>query len=510
MTNFANEKSSVQDPLAKYADDIGWAFISESDALTMRRGETGVFFYNVLRGQLLALNPNAATEENVDEVIRLMENVRASIEGNAETLAWLRGERSIFVLSEKRERNVTVVDFEHPERNVFHVTVEWKYTPVGRKGNRADVMFLINGIPVALVEAKSAKKPDGIDRGFDQIRRYHRETPELVTHAQIFDVTHLIDFYYGATWNLDRTGLFNWKDEEQGSFEKKVRRFFDRERFLMLLRDWIIFFRKNDELHKVILRQHQARAVEKVVARAADPIKRRGLVWHTQGSGKTFTMIKAAQQIMHHPLFEKPTIIMLVDRNELEGQLSGWIASVLGEQAAVVAESKRMLRELLRADYRGLIVSMIHKFDKADANLCTRENVIVLVDEAHRTTGGDLGNYLVGALPNATLIGFTGTPIDKTAYGQGTFKIFGQDDPQSYLDKYSIAESIEDGTTLPLRYTLAPNEIRVPLERLEKEFFALAETEGMSDIEELNRILDKSVTLKAFLKSSDRIDKVAK
>jgi type I restriction enzyme R subunit len=168
------------------------------------------------------------------------------------------------------------------------------------------------------------------------------------------------------------------------------------------------------------------------------------------------------------------------------------------------------LRELLRADYRGLIVSMIHKFDRADANLCVRANVFAFVDEAHRTTSGDLGNYLVAALPNATFIGFTGTPIDRIAYGKGTFKVFGRDDDKGYLDKYSIAESIEDGTTLPLHYTLAPNDVRVPREQLEREFLDLTEAEGVSDIEELNRILDKAVNLKAFLKAPDRVEQVAR
>jgi type I restriction enzyme R subunit len=116
----------------------------------------------------------------------------------------------------------------------------------------------------------------------------------------------------------------------------------------------------------------------------------------------------------------------------------------------------------------------------------------------------------MAALPNATYIGFTGTPIDKTAYGKGTFKVFGTEDPEGYLDKYSIAESIEDGTTLPLRYSLAPNEMQVPREQLEKEFLSLAEAEGVSDTEDLNRILDRAVNLKAFLKSKDRVDRVAK
>ena len=509
MPSLGSERAVVQEPLIRYATEVGWVRLSQDDALSERGGEGGLFLYPTLRRKLLELNPGILSPDNVEQVIGKIEGARASIEGNAEVLAWLRGQRSVFVATEKRERNVALIDFDHIEHNVFHVTDEWEYTN-GQKTNRADVIFAINGIPVALVETKAATKLDAIDRGLVQVRRYHAETPEMMTAPQLFDVTHFVDFFYGVTWSLDRKALFSWKDEEPGNFERKVKRFFGRERFLKTLRDWIVVYRKDDELKKIVLRQHQARAVEKVVARAVDPEKTRGLVWHTQGSGKTFTMITAAQQLLSHPAFanEKPTIIMLVDRTELQQQLFGTL-----EATGVpfqVATSKRRLRELLAHDFRGLIVSMIHKFDGADADLSDRSNIFLLVDEAHRSTGGDLGNYLLAALPNATMIGFTGTPIDKTAYGKGTFKVFGRDDhPQGYLDKYSIAESIDDGTTLRLRYTMAPNEMLVPKEQLETEFFALAETEGVSDIEELNAILEKAVNLRAFLKAPSRIEKVA-
>ena len=180
---------------------------------------------------------------NVDDVIAKIESARNNIEGNAEVLAWLRGERSIYVESKKRQRNVTLIDFTHPTENVFHVTDEWRYTN-GKYANRADVAFVINGVPVAIVETKTATEKDGIDEGVDQIRRYHRETPELMTAPQIFDVTHLLDFFYGVTWNLDRKSLFNWKDEEKGNFEKKVKRFFSRERFLKYMESWIVFYKK--------------------------------------------------------------------------------------------------------------------------------------------------------------------------------------------------------------------------------------------------------------------------
>ncbi len=154
---------------------------------------------------------------------------------------------------------------------------------------------------------------------------------------------------------------------------------------------------------------------------------------------------------------------------------------------------------------------MIHKFEGIEASINKRENIFVLIDEAHRTTGGKLGNYLMGALPNATYIGFTGTPIDKTSYGSGTFITFGKDDPpKGYIDKYGISESIEDETTVPLHYTLAPNELQVDKEVLNKEFLELADAEGISDIDELNKVLEKAVNLKNMLKNRERMEKVAK
>ena len=138
------------------------------------------------------------------------------------------------------------------------------------------------------------------------------------------------------------------------------------------------------------------------------------------------------------------------------------------------------LEELLKSDYRGIIVTMIHKFRDMSADLNLRQNIYVLIDEAHRTTGGDLGNFLMADLPNATFIGFTGTPVDKTAFGKEAFKTSGGQDDHGYQHKYSIADNIGDGTTLPLYYQLAPNEKLVPHETLDKEFLSLAEIEKNS------------------------------
>lgn len=508
MTDPLTEARSVQDPLFRYAEEVGWTPVAQEDSLKHRGGETGLVFREILRGKLLEFNSGVVDELNVDEILNRIENARNTIEGNREVLRWLRGEQTVYVPSQKRELNVTAIDFHSLERNIFQITKEWQYTN-GRYTNRADVVLLVNGIPVILVETKAAQRKNGIEEGITQVRRYHRETPELVTHAQVFDIPNIVDFYYGVTWSLDLKNLFNWKDEERGDFERKVKVFFDRSRFLRTLQEYILFFAKDDELSKIILRQHQTRAAERVLVRCSDKTKPRGLIWHTQGSGKTLTMLTVAEQLLTDSRFERPTVLMLVDRNELEGQLSGVLRSFKGLDVPV-AQSKEHLRELLQADTRGLVVSTIHKFDRMPRDICTRPNVFVLVDEAHRTTTGDLGNYLVSALPNATLVGFTGTPIDTTAYGRGTFKTFGLFDEKGYLDKYSIRESIEDGTTVPLRYALAPNAIRVPQKQLEEEFLNLANVEGVADIDDLNRVLDRAVNLKNFLKADRRVELVAK
>lgn len=538
MTQLAAEATSVQFPLVDHAADAGWTRVNEADALSKRRGEGGLFFYDELEAALLRLNPGVVTAANVPGIVQRLESLPNTIDGNREVLEWLRGHKTIYVESEKRHRNVRLVDYDAPDgmskcrermdaqerppgsnpppNNMFQVTWEWAYRNGLRKGNRADVVFLVNGVPVAIVENKNPKSKDAMSKALVQLRRYELETPEMLTSPQVFNITHLIEYFYGVTWNCQRKFVFNWKEEQPGCYEDRVKRFFAHERFLRMLKDWILFFIEDDELRKTILRQHQTRAAVKVAERCADPVKTSGLVWHTQGSGKTFTMITAAKLILENSeRFPGATVLMVVDRNELEGQLSGWIAALMGEMqgsgvAVEMATSKKRLRELLSQDFSGLIVTMVHKFDKLPAGLNTRANIFVLIDEAHRSTGGDFGNYLMGALPHATLIGFTGTPVDKTAYGKGTFKTFGREDESGYLDKYSIAESIADGTTVRLRHTLAPTRVLMPTEQLEKEFYALAESEGVSDIDDLNRILDRAVNLRAFLKSDARVDEVAR
>lgn len=507
MARLGGERPAVQDPLLHYAEEAGWQRISPDEALRLRGGRTGIFLHDVLLDQLQRLNPETVDRQRAEEIVKRLGRISATKEGNLDTWEYLKGLKTVFVETENRERNIKLLDPVNVRANTFHVTDEWAFES-GNHRIRADVVFLINGIPVILVETKAANRIGGISEALEQVRRYHLQGPELLSVLQLFNLTNLPHFYYGATWSTYRKGLFDWRDEQAGDFETLVKTFVAPSRVLRVLTDFILFTRKDEELQKVVLRPHQMRAVERVQRRAKDPEKRRGLIWFTQGSGKTYVMITVAKKLIEDPALKNPTVLMVVDRNELESQLFQNLEG-LGFGHVEPARSKRNLTELLERDQRGLIVSMIHKFDDIPDKVNTRENVFVLVDEAHRTTGGELGNYLMGALPNATYIGFTGTPIDKTAHGKGTFKTFGTDDEQGYLDKYSIRESIEDGTTVPLHYALAPNDLLVDRETLEVEFLALADLEGVSDVEELNRVLERAVTLKNMLKNPDRVAKVA-
>ena len=201
------ERKIVQEPLIKYARQIGWTYLTRDEAVALRQGEAGLFFYDILKEQLMKLNKEIASasprndgsegiinNEKANEIIKRLENVKNSIEGNQEILQYLKGEKSIYYEKDKRELNIRFIDFGNiNNNNQFHVTDEWQYTN-GKFTNRGDVIFLINGIPLIIAETKNANKREGIEEGMAQIRRYHSETPEMMALNQIFDVTTCLIF----------------------------------------------------------------------------------------------------------------------------------------------------------------------------------------------------------------------------------------------------------------------------------------------------------------------------
>ncbi|MHC6591555.1 type I restriction endonuclease subunit R [Arthrobacter sp. C152] len=511
-----SEAKSVQFPMVNHASGVGWEQLTPEEAERMRRGRANMLFSNVLEKKLLELN-QWLTEAQARDIVERIEALPATIEGNREVLRWLRGERQWNDENEHRHRPVLVVDYSFPDRNALHVTWEWKIEPPARaKGNRADVMFVVNGIPVTIIEHKNPKDRDALTKAVTQLRRYEMETPELLAQAQLHNETHLIDYWYGVTWNVNRRMLFKWKHTSDESYREAVQAFFEPHDFLRTLREWVLFYMEDGETRKSVLREHQRQAVDAVVERCEDSTKNRGLVWHTQGSGKTFTLLTAAQLILSQKdRFKNATVILVVDRTELEGQLKEWVERLLGEMQANDipvrrANSKDDLQDIFDSGFRGLVVSMIHKFETIRKDSSSRENIYVFIDEAHRSVAADLGSYLMAAVPNSTIIGFTGTPVGGTdGGGSGSFQIFGSQDDKGYLHKYSIIESIDDETTRPIKYMLAPSSMSVGPKDLDEQFYALASDEDVTDIYELNKVLQRAVGIRTFLGADSRVKQVA-
>ena len=330
------EHKTVQGRILQYAQEIGWTYVSRAEA-EARRGfdPTGaaeedrarpasLYFRDVLHAQVVSLNPRYALAEGA--LVGDLQHFSADIHGNRKVLSYLQGKSTFLDADAGRERDLMLIDYDDagrpPDRwrNIYEVTEEWTFYN-GRYTTREDVVFLINGIPVMVIECKNASKEEAIALGVDQIRRYHEETPEVMVPEMLFTATEAIGFTYGVTWNVVRRNLFTWKHEQLGNLEDKVKTFCAIPQMLRFLKDFIIFVDKDDDLQKIILRQHQTRAVDKVVARALDNTKSRGLVWHTQGSGKTYTMIKAAELLFKAAEAQKPTILLMIDRNELEDQM---------------------------------------------------------------------------------------------------------------------------------------------------------------------------------------------
>ncbi len=502
-----SERTDVQDRIIDYLQSIGWEYLPPNDIQNLRAYDIKEpLLIPIVKEKLEELNRGIITDENVDEILRRLKLLPANLQGNEEFLSYLRGKKTVYVEKERRERNIKLVDYNNPGNNCFSITKEFWFEDKNKR--RADIVLFLNGLPVGIIETKSPVVEEAEEAAFSQLKIYNEDLPEFFKFLQVYATSDGIRLYYGPTWKYESKTFCRWKTENGYKLENQIKTFLDSEEVLKTLEDYVVFLSIDDEVKKYILKQHQRRTINKILERVLVTEKNKGLIWHTQGAYKTLTMIVSAKNLREAPELENPTILVVVDRIELESQIYQNFEA-FGFPNVVRAESKEHLRELLASDYRGLIISIIHKFEGITKHINERKNIIILLDEAHRSQEGDLGNYMHGALPNAFYFGFTGTPIDRGKIGRGTFATFGYPE-EPYLDKYSIDESIEDKTTVPLYYTLTPTDLHVDENTLEEEFFNVVEEKGVASIEGINRVIERAEKLKAVLKSYDRIDKIAK
>lgn len=388
-------------------------------------------------------------------------NDLATLSDNEEWQRKLRGGYSRRLSGENRDQSIALIDFKDPSRNAFHVTNQFKVQ--AQRSRIPDIVLFVNGIPLVVIEAKSPMKGTATGtEAHEQIRQYERDIPRLFYPNAFNIITDGMKTEYGATgspaqfygpwpdaWPRNR-------DDFPDALSKDLWCLCEPSRLLDLLAHFIVFETDPERGNKIkkICRYQQFRAVNKAVDRVAAGEHRRGLIWHTQGSGKSLTMVFLALKLKTHltldaPTLANPNILVLTDRIDLDDQISKTFVAC-GLPNPTQCGSVAALREAVNLGGNGqILLSTIFKFAGSKEPIPNSANWIVLVDECHRTQEKDLGAYLQATLPDAHFYGFTGTPIkstDKDTYAR--FSIAGE----GYLDKYGIDDAVRDGATVPILY----------------------------------------------------------
>ena len=472
-----DERNHVEKPLLDQLEGLGWEILDlDSKQLpsnSFRQSFTEVVMLSVLRDQLKVIN-DWLEDDQVEEVVK---QLTASFLGSG----LIQNNRHVFTLllentsvSENRktgEKSPTVrfVDFTHRDNNRFIAVCQFKVRILGTEYHIVqDIVLFLNGLPVVVIECKSPKVKDAIPEAIDQLLRYSEQrgakgegSAPLFYYNQIVIATCRQQAKFGTITTHSEKYFFRWADPyprtvdelEHGTSgpndqQRLVAGMLDRDNLLDLIRTFTLFGTNDKgETIKIVGRYQQFRAVKLAVKRLLEgksPRERSGIIWHTQGSGKSLTMMFMVREMYQHAKLSNWKVVFVTDRTQLEGQLSKTSQSI--GFTVKVADSIKKLKELLRSDSSDLVMAMIHKFREADLTevfpeLNTSPHILVMTDEAHRSQYAQLGANFDKGLPNAARIGYTGTPIDQTE------RVFGD-----YIDKYTMRQSIDDGVTLEIIY----------------------------------------------------------
>ncbi|MBK1674616.1 DEAD/DEAH box helicase [Ectothiorhodospira shaposhnikovii] len=509
----------VQEPEATYGRShkgIGWRRVASAD---IPRQHQDVLVESWVREALIRLNPEiAAQPDRADEVLyklrAIVLAVRSDglIRANEEFTAWLRGERSMPFGQNNEHVPVRLIDLDNLDQNQYVVTQQFTFR-AGSAERRADLVLLVNGLPLVLIEAKTPTRSavSWVDGALQVHDDYEKHVPELFV-CNVFSVaTEGKEYRYGSLglpikdwgpWNLEDDGdalkhpLKGLKLAAESMLRPHV--------VLDILANFTLFAtNKKKQRIKIICRYQQYEAANKIVERVLAGYPKKGLIWHFQGSGKSLLMVFAAQKLRLHPRLKNPTVLIVVDRVDLDTQITGTFTGA-DIPNLEKADSRDKLRQLLAQDVRKIIITTVFKFGEADGVLNDRGNIIALVDEAHRTQEGDLGRKMRDALPNAFLFGLTGTPINR--FDRNTFYAFGaEEDDKGYLSRYGFEESIRDGATLKLHFEPRLLELHIDKAAIDAAFKEM--TGGLSDLDRDN--LGKTAAKMAVLvKTPERIRRV--
>jgi type I restriction enzyme R subunit len=553
MSGSVITESIVEEAALDWLAELGYAVAHGSEIApeapgAERRGFGDVVLVDRLRAALARINPDIPAEAREEALRQATRATSGSLveRNHAFHLLLTDGVPVEYRRAEGGIAGATVklADFADPARNDWLAVNQFTVIE-GKVERRPDIVIFLNGLPLGVIELKNPGDENATTSGaFRQLQTYQHDIPGLLLYNEVLVVSDGVEARHGtltAVWErfmpwrtVDGVAL---APKETPELEVLIKGIFERRRFLDLLRHFIVFEVDEASIEKKMAAYHQFHAINKAVAatlQAAAPEgnRRIGVVWHTQGSGKSLSMAFYAGKIILHPALANPTIVVLTDRTDLDDQLFGKFALAhdLLRQEPVHAEDREHLRDLLRVSSGGVIFTTIQKFlpssvpaassaagdllmvaEQSDttypaAPLTDRRNVVVIADEAHRSQYDFIDGFarhLRDALPNASYIGFTGTPIE--ASDRSTPAVFGD-----YIDVYDIQRAVADGVTVPIYYEsrlakLALDESEVP--RLDEAFEEVTEGEELTTRE---RLKTKWARLEAVVGAPKRIEQVAR
>ncbi len=554
-------EATVEDAALGWFEELGYAVahgphLAPGEPAAERDGFGEVVLVGRLRAAIARLNPEIPGEAREEALRKVLRPETPSLTGgNRRFHHWLRD--GVPVEYQRADGSIAgdavrLVDFDAVATNDWLVVNQFTVIEAGHN-RRPDLVVFLNGLPLAVIELKNAADEEAtIWDAFKQLQTYRAEIPSLLLYNELLVVSDGSQARIGSL-TADQEWFKVWRTiggerdapKTIHEIEVLVMGVFERRRFLELLQHFIVFEEdtESDRLHKIIAGYHQFHAVNAAVeetVRASGMIvpsdlvqeeqgtywagrmhggkpgdRRAGVVWHTQGSGKSFSMLFYAARIVRHPTMQNPTLVVLTDRNDLDDQLFGQFQrchEILG-QMPVQADSRDTLRDLLKVASGGVVFTTIQKFLPAENGapsgralpLSTRQNIVVIADEAHRSQYGlidGVARHMRDALPNASFIGFTGTPIEKT--DANTRAVFGD-----YVSIYDIQRAVADKATVPIYYEsriakLSLNAAALP--KLDAEFAEITEAEEETNREKLKT---KWAALEALVGDPKRVKLIA-
>lgn len=482
-----DERNHVEKPLLDQLTDLGWE-VRDLDRTQKpqdsdRENFTEVVILPILRQQLQVINSWLETDQ-IEEVIKqLTANFPSNnlLENNRYLFTLLQENTSVSENRKTGEKSPTVkfVDFAHTSNNSFIAICQFKIRILGTEHHIIpDIVLFLNGLPIVVIECKSQKVQDAIPEAIDQLMRYSEQrgakgegSAPLFFYNQFIIATCRNEAKFGTISTHTEKYFYRWADPYPRTLEdldrgasspndqqRLVAGMLDHNNLLEIIRNFTLFsVNDKGETIKIVGRYQQFRAVKKAVQRLLEgttPRSRSGIIWHTQGSGKSLTMMFMVRAMYCHPNLSQWKVVFITDRTQLEQQLAETGQNIGFTVKA--ADSIAKLKELLRSDSSDLVMAMIHKFQERDLQetfpeLNPSTNILVMTDEAHRSQYSLLGANLDKAIPNASRIGYTGTPIDKTV------RVFGD-----YIDSYTMRQSIADKVTLEIVYEGRTHNAEIP------------------------------------------------